>query len=201
MNYILHQFHRQSTNQNSVKKSSLRHFFWLGLPVVHLFFILLWCIRIQVFHFFYQFIGSENTIFLHVQILFRRICPSEIRLICHVFPNSFLILLNPSTQSNLFPIVICFPLFLKKFHYMNWFNGHFSEPSPDRWKKIKFPSQFSANVFCSIFSPIRIVFEPVQRPCTMIVWNEPLHDMTCVVKRKTPTEWRWKLGKLQLTSK
>ena len=48
-----------------------------------------------------------------------------------------------------------------------------------------------------IFSQIRTVFEPIQGPCTMNVRNEPLHDMACVVKCKTPPEWRWKLCEFQ----
>ena len=41
-------------------------------------------------------------------------------------------------------------------------------------------------MFDSIFSQIRIIFEPVQGPCTINVGNEPLHVMACVVKRETP---------------
>jgi len=48
------------------------------------------------------------------------------------------------------------------------------------------------NVFYSIFSQIRTVFEPVQGPCTMNLRNEPVHVMSCVVKGETHTIWRWK---------
>jgi len=43
------------------------------------------------------------------------------------------------------------------------------------------------NEFCSIFSQIRTVFEPVQGPCTMNVRNELFHDLAYVINGKTPS--------------
>ena len=37
----------------------------------------------------------------------------------------------------------------------------------------------------------------VRRPCTMNVWNEPVQEMLCVVKRGTPPVLRWKLCDVQ----
>ena len=70
--------------------------------------------------------------------------------------------------------------------------------SPPLRKQRRFSiSECQQNVFYSIFSQIRINFEPVQGPCTMNVLIEPLDDMACVVKCETPLGWRWKLFEFQ----
>jgi len=89
-------------------------------------------------------------------------------------------------------------LFLRKLHSANPWNCNFCEPSPIRWEKDGISiSGCQQNVFYSLFSQIWTVFEPIQGPCMMNVWNIPLHDMVCVVKRENPLEWRWKLCEFQ----
>jgi len=72
-----------------------------------------------------------------------------------------------------------------------------AEPSSLRTKDGNSISGCQRNVFYSISSQIRTIFEPVQWPCTMNVRNEPVHVMACVVKRETPSVWRWKLCEFQ----
>ena len=81
-------------------------------------------------------------------------------------------------------------LVLRKFQSVNPFNGHFCGPEPlgpVRWGKDGISiSARQQNIFYSVFSQVRIIFKPVQRQCTMTVWNEPLHDMACVVICEPP---------------
>ena len=61
---------------------------------------------------------------------------------------------NPSTQCYIFPILICFPLFLRKFHSVKLFNGNFCEPDRARFneKKMDFPSQDVSKRYSILFS-------------------------------------------------
>ena len=93
-----------------------------------------------------------------------------------------------------------FSVVLRKIHSVNPFNGNFCEPGRANSirKRWNFHLQLTAERWQFYFSQLRIaVFEAVQRPCTMNVRNEPLHDMACVIKRETPLVRRWKLCEFQ----
>jgi len=92
-----------------------------------------------------------------------------------------------------------FSLFLRKIHSVQTFKDNFCEPGRAvHWEKDgNSISGCQQNIFYSIFSQIRTVFEPVQGPCTMNVRNELVHVMVCVVKRESPSVWRWRLCEFQ----
>jgi len=107
---------------------------------------------------------------------------------------------TPSTQSNLFLILICLVLIFKEIPFRKRIERYLlrTGPSPVRWEKDGISvSGCQQNVFYSIFSQIWTVFEPMQGPCTMNVPNEPVHVMVCVVKREDSPIWRWKLCEFQ----
>ena len=107
---------------------------------------------------------------------------SLLKLLCYSLHNSF-------------PKLICFSLFIRKFHCVHPSNGNFCEAGQAQFaeKDGNFISGCQQNVFYSIFYRFEAVFEPVQGSFTMNVQNEPLHGMTCVVKRGTPSNGRCKL--------
>jgi len=102
--------------------------------------------------------------------------------------------LIPSTQSNLFPILICFFLIPRNFPFLS----NYCELSR-AWfveKKMELPSQDVSKTILLYFLPnsdlFRIRSGAVRRPCTKNVWNEPVQEMLCVVKRETFPVRRWK---------
>jgi len=67
--------------------------------------------------------------------------------------------------------------------------------------------EFASQVVSKTFSiPFSAKFGPFSNPFRgrasavhdeMSVWNEPVHDMACVVKCGTPPVWRWNLCEFQ----
>jgi len=53
--------------------------------------------------------------------------------------------------------------------------------------------QQTRNSFYCVLTNFEPVFEPVPGPFMIIMQNEPLHDMACVVKRGAPPGCRWRL--------
>jgi len=114
--------------------------------------------------------------------------------------------MTPSTKHKWLPILICCFLTPKEIPFRKSILRKLlrTGPSPVRWGKygisISDCQQNISNSYSASFEPVfEPVFDPVLEPVTMMVRNEPLHDITCVATRLTPpgSQWRWKLCKFQ----